>query len=381
FTISALSIVPRSLMIKEMRFRSFFTASMVSIIGGNLIVGLALAWLNWDIWAYVWALFAQNALMTLAYWWLQPVKIGRRWEWKYTRELIRYGSGSTLFNALNYAATKVDVTIVPLFTGSDLEKLRKAGIYERSSYVMSLPITIMAKLSDNVLFSGMAQMQDEAARLRKMIIIVTNLLSVLVIPATVLIIFFSPQIIRVYLGPNYYEAIPILQVLFCAVIFRTLSRLCDSLLRARDAVFRGSWVKGIYLVLMIIGVLIASPFGMVWVAASIVATTFIHYLMSLHLCRQLIHISWAEQLRALIPGIQLGILSAALAGGAGLVLSLIHLPALIFLMTGISAIGSIMLIAIYRFPQLLGKKEVNPLLFIPDRWKKLPFIRQMIQRL
>lgn len=165
FTISAIAVVPRSMMMKHMRLKTMFKASMISIVGGNVIVGLTLAWMGWNVWAYVWALFTQNALMTLALWYYEPVKLTVRWEWKYTRELIRYGAGSTLFNALNYLATKMDVMLVPRFLrggAPELDLTQKktlASYYERSSYAMTQPITVMGKLSDSVLFSGMSRMQ------------------------------------------------------------------------------------------------------------------------------------------------------------------------------------------------------------------------------
>jgi len=75
FIISAVAVVPRSMMMKNMRFKTMFKASMISIVGGNLIVGLSLAYLGWDVWAYVWALFAQNTLMTIALWYYEPVRV------------------------------------------------------------------------------------------------------------------------------------------------------------------------------------------------------------------------------------------------------------------------------------------------------------------
>ncbi|MFM7771030.1 MAG: oligosaccharide flippase family protein, partial [Bacteroidota bacterium] len=208
FIISSLSVVPRNLMMKEMRFKAFFTASMLSIIGGNLVVGLILAYEGFQIWAYVWALFAQNALMTLACWFLQPTKVQWKWNKSATLELLNYGAGSSLFNALNYAATKVDVTVIPMFSqGSavfpNTISLFAAGLYERGAYVASLPITIMAKLSDSVLFSGMSKLQESNDRLQRIVLASTNALSILSFAFSSFVIVFSEEVLTVYLGSNY----------------------------------------------------------------------------------------------------------------------------------------------------------------------------------
>lgn len=386
FTISAIAVVPRSMMMKHMRFKTMFKASMISIIGGNVIVGLLLAYLGWNVWAYVFALFTQNLLMTLALWYYEPVKLTIRWEWKYTRELIRYGAGSTLFNALNYLATKMDVLLVPRFlrgTALELTDIQKsiASFYERSSYAMTQPITVMGKLSDSVLFSGMAQMQDETAKLRKTVLIATNMLATVIIPITVFVAFFAEDIIVVWLGEDYLEAALILKVLFFAVIFRTLSKLGDSLLRARNAVYQGSWFKAIYVILMAIAIYVGIPHGMPWVAFGIVVATIIHYLMNMYMCTKLIDIDWMKLFASLIPAIKLGIASALLSGLLWVVQEKMQLPHLIILLIALLYVFGVIALMIFFKPDQLGDREINLLYYLPEKLKSNKLIAKMLQRL
>jgi len=386
FFISALAVVPRSLMIRAMRFKVLFVASMISIVGGNVIVGLLLAYNGWNVWAYVWALFAQNALMTIALWILQPVKITRKWEWSYTRELIRYGAGSTLFNALNYFATKLDVMLVPLFAqkipNTNLnDQLVKSAMYERSNYVMSQPITIMGKLSDSVLFSGMSRMQDDDSRLRKMILIATNMLSIVIVPSTVFVCFFAKELLMTWLGPQYSEAVPILQILFVAVIFRSLSKLGDSLLRAKDAVYRGSWYKAINVILVAVGIYIAIPYGMPTVAIAVVIATFINYIMNMHLCVQLIRVKWFDLLKALVPSILLGFVSFILCAVIRFLMRTDNPSDLIVLLVSSVYVFGTIAFAVYYRPEQLGDKNINPLQFLPERIQNMKFVKPMMVRL
>jgi lipopolysaccharide exporter len=383
FIISALGVVPRSMMIKALSFRRFFTAGMISIVGGNLVVGLALAWAGLGIWAYVWALFAQNVLMTAAYWILSPVSIPLSWKWSYTRELIRYGTGSTLFNALNYAATKVDVTLTPLLAmrvpGTDVtEQLRRSGWYERSAYVVSLPITIMGKLSDNVMFSGMSAMQDETDRLRRVVLIAQHALSLAIIPAVSVAACLSPEIIRIYLGDQYRDAGPILAVLLPGVIFRTLSRISDSLLRARDATFRGSFVKAVYLLLMSAGVVLSAAYGMVWVAASVSVTTAIHLIMAMMLNKRLIGVSMGAQVRAALPGLLTGAVITAVLLPLTLLLRLNGFPPLLILLAGVLVSAAAAAVLIIKIPKLLGSGEMNLVRFLPPRIQSHRLIRPFL---
>lgn len=386
FTISAIAVVPRSMMTKRMRFKTMFKASMVSIIGGNLIVGLTLAYLDYNVWAYVWALFTQNILMTLALWYYEPVKLTFRWELKYTRELIRYGVGSTLFNALNFLATKLDVILIPRFIREGAPEMTdwqkdQSAFFERASYAMTQPVTIMGKLSDSVLFSGMAQMQDENEKLRKTILIATNLLACVVVPVSVFISFFAHDLILVWLGNSFLETASILQILFVAVIFRTLSKLGDSLLRAKDAVFQGSFFKAIYVVLIAVGIYFAAPHGMRTVALAIVFATFIHYLMNMYVCVRLIQVKWKKLFSALFSSILLGVITFAMAYPVSFLLKMIDIPVLIKLLFEIIAVFSTVVVAVYFRPKLLGNKSINPLSYLPGKLKEKNLIKKMLARL
>ncbi|MFM7104777.1 MAG: oligosaccharide flippase family protein, partial [Flavobacteriales bacterium] len=287
FTISALALVPRSMMTKDLQFKNMFKAGMISIIGGNLIVGLSLAWMGFHVWAYVWALFAQNALMTMALWYYQPVKITWSWKWSATKDLIRYGTASTLFNALNYLATKLDVLVLPRFMRGNQEMLTSlqkadASYYERAGYAMTQPITIMGKLSDSVLFSGMSKLQDDHLRLRKMLMVSLRVISLTLVPVSVFMVFFSGDLIQIWLGSDYLYTATVLKILFWAVIFRSLSKLGDSLLRAKDSVFIGSGIKAAYVVIMSVGIYYTASLGMQQVAWAVVISTFIHFVMNMY---------------------------------------------------------------------------------------------------
>ena len=386
FIISAIAVVPRSMMMKNMRFKTMFKASMISIVGGNLVVGLTLAYLGWDVWAYVWALFAQNALMTLALWYYEPVRLTATWDWKYTRELIRYGAGSTLFNALNYLATKLDVLLVPRALRGNMPELsalqrNMASYYERASYAMTQPITIMGKLSDSVLFSGMSRMQDDTERLQKTMTLATSLLATILIPTSVFVYFFSDELITLWLGMDYLETAIILKVLFLAVLFRSLSKLGDSLLRAKDAVYQGSLFKAIYVICIACGIWWGSSYGMTGAAWGIVLATLIHYIMNMHMSTRLIQLGWSALLKAWIPGLTLGLICFAVAWCIHTATTWLLLPGYLALLFALIGLPAMAFGAIFLFPAILGNRQSNPLNYLPTRLKENGVIRNLLTRL
>lgn len=383
FTLSALSIVPRSLMIRAMDFKKFFIAGMVSIIGGNLLVGLTLAFLDYDIWAYVFALVTQNALMTAAFWVLHPVKMKARWEWKYTRQLIRYGGGSTLFNAFNYAGTRIDTLMVPKFiSGVNADaRMARAGIYERSGYLMSLPITILGKLSDNVMFSGLSALQDQKQKLHKAYYGAVYFIALLVIPACVFIILFAREIVVIYLGKSYLDAIPVVQILFAGVAFRSLIKLNDSVLRALDRLYTGSVIKLLFCVAVAAGIWLGIHRGLEAVAWAVVGATVLQFFIISAYSIQLMEGRLRDLFKALFTALLMGIAVAVLSVPMRLAFDHWSLPALPGILIAVLVNGLGLIAIAWFFPKVFGKGENNPLRAVLERLPINRLTRAFRQRL
>jgi PST family polysaccharide transporter len=382
FTLSAISIIPRSLMIKRMNFKKFFWSGMLSIIGGNLIVGLWLAWLGWDIWAYVFALVAQNLILTVSFWILEPVKITRSWKWQQTRELVRYGGGSTLFNAFNFLATRIDVLMVPS-PGRNASDTRSssAGIYERSSYLMGLPITILGKLSENVLFSGMAMLQDEKSKLQKTFLGAVYFIGILVIPGCIFIILFAKEIVLTYLGPDYESGIIIVQILFIGVAFRSLVKLCDSVLRALNALYIGSVIKLGFVVIMGIGIFFAMPYGLPYVAWAVVGATLLQFVFISALSLTLLDLRWSNYLLALFAALRIGIITLSISIPLRYLFDYYDLSLLLALSIAVIANGIAIVVLAWIRPSIFGRGEQNALKMVLGRFAHVPVVKRLLDRL
>ncbi|MGB1033081.1 MAG: lipopolysaccharide biosynthesis protein, partial [Flavobacteriales bacterium] len=264
FLISSIAIVPKSLIIKEMAFKKLFIAALVAMSIGNICIGIGMAYMGYDLWAYVAALLSQNLIMMVFYWVFKPIKINHKWNWEIAKELVVYGGGSTLFNFFNYAATKIDTLIVGMLSspsgmselnfdqntevaeGSD--RWATTGIYDRSVYLMGLPITVLGKLSDSVMFSGLSMLQDNLKKLQRAVLSAVYHISLLVIPGTVFLLFFTREITVLFLGNKYEAAVPIVNILFISVTFRSLIKIGDAVVRAVKAsyLYAASGIKAVF---------------------------------------------------------------------------------------------------------------------------------------
>ena len=220
--------------------------------GGNLGVGLVLAWQGAGVWAYVAALLVQNVVLSLGYLllaripWLAGFNVAR------IRQLLGYGMRSTAFNLLTYAAAKVDVWLVgeKLSTG-------QTGIYDRAVHLMGQPITVLGKLGDSVLFSGMASIQNDDMQTRNVTLRAMHFVALFTIPLASALVIQAEGVTWLFLGDRFASAAPVVQILFAAVVFRALTKLGDANLRALDGLNMGIAIKLIFFLAVGIGVFFA----------------------------------------------------------------------------------------------------------------------------
>ena len=245
FVLSGLAIVPRSLLIRSMGFKKLFIASSIAMVLGNLFLGLGLAYAGYGIWSYVAALLAQNALLALLYWLLHPVRVNVTFDGTTLKEMLGYGGRSTLFNVSNYAASKVDTLFVGHLsnTGSDASGWTETGIYDRSAYLLGLPITILGKLGDSVLFSGLSSLQKDLTALRQVVERAAAIIAWLIFPMSAVLVWFATDVAVLFLGDQYLLAGPVVQILFLGVAMRSLIKLGDAVVRALDSLVMATFIK------------------------------------------------------------------------------------------------------------------------------------------
>ena len=184
FLLAAFALVPRSLLIRRMDFRSLFWSSLVAMPLANAVFGIWAATAGWGS-----TPTSERCCFRTD---CSASNIGgaQGFEGRLASPLccprpLRYGASSTVFNFLNYAATKLDLLVLGrLLPGA---RSPEQGLYDRSVYLMNTPVTVLGKLSDSVLFSGMSQVQDERERLQRIFYGGTYIVTLLVLPGVVLL--------------------------------------------------------------------------------------------------------------------------------------------------------------------------------------------------
>jgi len=304
FVISGFSVVSRSLLVRDMNFKTLTGCALAGMVIGNLMVGLTLAYNGAGVWAYVSALLVQNAVLSLGYLWFARVPLTLGFKLSRIRQLLGYGLRSTAFNLLTYAAAKIDLYFVgeKMTTG-------QTGLYDRAVHLMGQPITVLGKLGDSVLFSGLSSIQTDEDQMRQVTLRAMHLVALVTIPLASALVVQAEGVTWLFFFVLFAEAAPVVQTLFAAVAFRALTKLGDANLRALDGLRAGIGIKLVFFFAVGAGVFAALERGLDLQGAAwaVVAASCLQWVLTT---------GWV--MRRL--GLRLAQLGTALRAGAGLAL-------------------------------------------------------------
>ena len=308
FVISGFSVVSRSLLIRDMNFKALTACALTGMVIGNLGVGLMLAWQGAGVWAYVAALLVQNAVLSLGYLFLARIPLLAGFNVARVRQLLGYGMRSTAFNLLTYAAAKVDVWLVgeKLSTG-------QTGIYDRAVHLMGQPITVLGKLGDSVLFSGMSSIQEDDVQTRNVTLRAMHFVALLTIPLASALVLQAEGVTWLFLGDRFVSAAPVVQILFAAVVFRALTKLGDANLRALDGLKTGIAIKLLFFLAVGLGVFFALDHGhgLVGAAWAIVMASALQWMLTTGWVMTRLNFRLLDLGKSLAAGTTIGILTTS----------------------------------------------------------------------
>jgi PST family polysaccharide transporter len=306
FPLKGLSGVAECLAQRDLRFRWLATRDVISYALGYGLIGIVLAWAGWGVWSLVAAQITQTALNTAILLASRPPALRPLPSWRAFADLMNFGAGFTAARVANFLANQGDNLVVGRVLGP-----QALGIYTRAYQLMAVPTTLFGDVLDRVLFPAMAKVQGDPQRLAAAYLQSVASIALVMLPIGVVLTVLAPEFVTVLLGPKWVDVIPPFQVFAIGLLFRTSYKMSDSIARATGAVYRRAWRQGIYAALVFFGAWVGSRWGVTGVAAGVLASLLINFILMADLSLAVAHTTWRRFAEAHIPAV----LTAALAGG------------------------------------------------------------------
>jgi len=207
FVLQGASAQHRAILQRKMRFQALAVIDTVSW-AGSITLAIGMAATGWGYWALVGMTLGQTALNSCGTWlvdgWL-PRAPGSLTE---IFSMLRFGGAVSLNTVFSYLAYNTDKILLGRFWGA-----ATLGIYGRAYQLANLPVENLNSTLALVAFPALARLQNDPARLKNYFLKGYRLFLSLSIPLTVSFALFAEEIILVFLGPRWREAVPIFRLL------------------------------------------------------------------------------------------------------------------------------------------------------------------------
>lgn len=330
FLLQGFSVVSKSLLQRELKFRCIAQIQVVSYALGYGIVGVCLALLKFGVWALVIAHLSQAALRCVILLVVQPHPKSPQFDRDAFNELIYFGSGFTAARIFNYIALQGDNIVVGRWLGPIA-----LGLYGRAYQLMVLPVTLLGQTLDRVLFPAMAKVQREQERLTNAYRRGVALIALFILPMSVGMIVLAPEFIHALLGPSWTGAIAPFRILTIGMLFRTNYKISHSLARATGAVYPNAWRQAIYAAFVVVGAWIGKHWGISGVACGVLGAITVNFILMAQLSLSLTSMTLRTFFSAHIPALSLATIIFVEVWCVAHVMRNAAMPALLVLFTAI----------------------------------------------
>ena len=218
-----------SLLHRELRMKSIQIIHVIAytIVFGGVATTLALR--GWKGWSLVIAYAAQviftlSATYAICRYPLRPRLSG-------DRRLVHFGLKSLATELANWSIENADRFLVGRFWG-----LNQLGLYSVAFNLSKAPAGLMVYAVQNIAFASAARLQDDAAAVRKGLLVVLSAVALVSLPAFTLVSLESTTVLRVVYGTKWLDAAPYMAALALAIPLISLGTISAAILRGMGSV-------------------------------------------------------------------------------------------------------------------------------------------------
>lgn len=300
-----------ALLQRQMRFTTLALIDVV-VLCVQSAVGVALALTHRGYWALVFHALAGNLALAVALWATCGWRPGRPVRGAGTRSLLAFGRNLVGFNVVNYFARNLDNVLIGRVWGE-----WQLGLYSRAYNLLLLPMTTINGPIGAVVVPALSRLQRRPKEYKELYLASLSLIAGLTMPAAVLMIVASRELISLVFGPNWVDASVLFQLLGISAVLQPIYNTqgwVHMSLGGTDRMLRWGLVGS---TLIVLSFLAGLPFGARGVALSYSLTI----VLITWPCLWYAFRGTEIRLRDLLRVITRPLVSSLVAGGAALALT------------------------------------------------------------
>ena len=303
--INALAIIPRTLFVKEVNFKTQTKVSLIASISSGVIgIGMALAGLG--VWSLVGQQLSRQLLNTLFLW----IYCTWRPAWEFSmqsfKELFGFGSKLLLSGLLDTVFKEIySLVIGRCYTSAQL------GQYTRASQFNQIFSSNLTSVIQRVSYPVLSSIQNEPGRLREAYRKVIKSTMLISFACMLGLAAVARPLILILIGEKWLPAVGFLQIICFSGMLFPLHAINLNILQVKgrsDLFLRLEIIKKIIAVgPLVLGVLFSIEY-MLWGS---VCTSLIAYFLNSYYSADLINYPTKEQIKDILPTFLVSFVTAA----------------------------------------------------------------------
>ncbi|MDE0527312.1 MAG: lipopolysaccharide biosynthesis protein [Truepera sp.] len=276
--ILGLGITAEALLQRNLNFRALNAIRFTSYVLGYGVVAVSLSFAGFGVWSLAIATVTQALLRVVLAVAIQPHSKSLSLHRESLKEILRLGGGLTISRLLSVLATQGDYILVGRFLGSQI-----LGIYNRSYQLTRIPVSLIGLAISRVLLASFSRVQSNRAKLREAYLTAIAAVAVLGASCTALMVVFAPEIISVVLGDQWSGVVAPFRILALVTTFHVASTVDIAVATATGRVYQLAVRNLFYAGTVLVGVVIALPWGLPGVAVAVGVAISIRYILGVRL--------------------------------------------------------------------------------------------------
>ena len=347
--ISGVKGIQQAYVSRNMLFKRFF----FSTIGGTIfsaVLGLAMAYAGFGIWALVAQQLSNTFIDTLILWITVRWRPTKSFSWTRLKYLLSFGWKLLVSSLLDTAYNNLrNLIIGKMYSSSDL------AFYNQGDKFPKVIVTNINASIDSVLLPTMSSAQDDKERVKQMTRRAIKTSTYVMAPLMMGLAFCAEPIVSLVLTDKWLPCVPFLRIFCITYMFWPVH---TANLNAINAMGRSDWFLRLEIIKKIMGMTILLStmwFGVMAMAYSLLLSSVLSQIINSWPNRKLLGYGYLEQVRDFAPGISL----AVIMGICVYFISFLHLPTIVtlliqFIVGAAIYIGVSAILKLEEFEYLLG---------------------------
>lgn len=225
-----------ALLRRELRFGLLATATVAGSLAGFAVAASSALLFEQGIWSLVWGVLATTIVHTAIFNWYGWRRADHPYLHFSAADLtgyVRFGVFQSGASVLNFLSARIDQVLIGALMGPKV-----LGLYTVAIELSRQPVQRILPVVSSVAFPALAAVQHDAHRLRAGYLRMLRVLIFALFPMFIGLAAIAPVAVPVFFGPEWIEAVPLVQILAFAVLLSSFASVSRSVTSATGYV---SW--------------------------------------------------------------------------------------------------------------------------------------------